>query len=501
MCDPSLEGPRGCLDWLGAGGLGRYACSGKAAAAAVHVYGPWRALYYQHVAGDGGAAPTRPADWWRRKLQQCCAVTTGVPLGLEYHSALPSGLSGAVVWPVGGDALYAHGGAASGFRFNGRGMTFTQRQGWAWEPRIGGPQAPEADAPVAERRPGARWQHTATAAAGSVWVFGGESVGGDDAGIWRVDVCVENDKVEAKWRRVEPSAESDATAATAGHSCHDDAAQKRLLFLFGRVTRSAEAQRDTFETVSSVSAFHYETATWTAAVAVAGAVPKPRWCHSASTLKTETLTIAVFGGWDLRTKTFFDDVFILAADGPELQWSQVLCQPGPRPRCQAACFAIEACMDASGGGDLGSLLILGGACHDQSRDATVTAYGSLVLDLDDAWMIDLDTSAWSQVKCGGLNLFRGGCNATALQGGKRLVCGGMHSDARAFAPTFVSTCAEVVVLTQRCALALPDLGPHRSHAGDGGPPDDDDFDADDFADDDDDANAATRGPYATDLFL
>jgi len=91
----------------------------------------------------------------------------------------------------------------------------------------------------------------------------------------------------------------------------------------------------------------------------------------------------------------------------------------------------------------GYLLMFGGACHNNDLDANVDhPYGSVVIDLHDFKVFDLDTYTWLPITYT-YPRFRGGVNAVIECSRGLLMSGGMHSDHGMSQPRFIN---DVVVM-------------------------------------------------------
>ena len=173
-----------------------------------------------------------------------------------------------------------------------------------------------------------------------------------------------------------------------------------------------------------------------------GQTPLERWCHSAVMRENDYI---VFGGWNyirlqVQNQVFCNDIHILNTE--TLSWTQLITTgPPPMPRSQAPLFYIPSIMQNND--SKGYLLMFGGACHNNDLDANVDhPYGSVVIDLHDFKVFDLDTYTWLPITYT-YPRFRGGVNAVVECSRGLLMSGGMHSDHGMSQPRFIN---DVVVM-------------------------------------------------------
>ncbi|KAJ8603713.1 hypothetical protein CTAYLR_000201 [Chrysophaeum taylorii] len=393
--------------------------------------GPFAALYAQLGGGEEAAVVQRrsPPDFWRRRLRLRVVArdTTTVKLAAapsKFPRSLPLGLGGAAVARFDDGAIYCMGGATRGFDLESRAWLWTRDDGWREQ----------------ASRPSARWQHSLVLASGALWLYGGE-VDAPRAG-WAVEpnVYAIHRTTDGTTCRVVPA--PDAPPASSGHSCIVDARNGRIVFFGGRVAE--------FECTAALRAFDYVLERWIVLDA-GGSPPSPRWCHSVVVLGCGDGV--VFGGWDVSTTEFLNDVHVLegVVENHSLRWSKLVDAVGPTPRCQAPCFYVPADDD-----DPGWMLVFGGACYERNR----AGYGLRVRDLCDAWIFDLATRSWDSLKCDdSLLALRGGCNAALCCDDARLLCGGIHNNDHDTLPFFIDQVVQLVVCDPRLRAVLPALGP------------------------------------------
>jgi len=228
-----------------------------------------------------------------------------------------------------------------------------------------------------------------------------------------------------------------------------------------------------------------------------GALPAPRWCHSAR-IVPKTNDMVIFGGWlwcqtraaaegngqeqgqgqdqeSVVNHIFLNDLHVL--DTTCFAWSSLQTSGiPPSPRSQAAMFTIAcnsmpSCVASSSVSPLqlrkhngAFLLIYGGACHSTETEASDTPYGNRVVDLHNFKMLDLETGVWlplnqSFPQC------RGGVNAIQKCSRGWLLSGGMHSDAGAVMPRFKSDLVLIHTNLERTAGGAEDV---RKQGGDSG---------------------------------
>lgn len=375
---------------------------------------PYEAMYLR----EGGTSPLRRRSqaWWRQRLRVREAMRgPGVKMGgrrLPSLGRLPVEVGGCAMATFDDGTVWLHGGASRNFALEDRAWLWIHG-GWT---QVEGPSA--------------RWQHTATTAGSTVFVFGGEV---EDA-RWAVDGALYAvTRAGSRSTRCQV-VNTRAPIATSGHSCHFFA-DTGLVFFGGRIAET--------KCTSTVRCFCDEH--WTI-VECSGQEPSSRWCHSAAATSDR---LVVFGGWDVPTRTFFSDVHVL--DVANRVWTTLVAAPGPRPRAQAPCFLLPTAQDD----DLPSLLVFGGA-HTEEVD--------VVTDLDDLWLLDAETAHWQRLASdSNLAAFRGGCNAALhLDRATKLLCGGIRNSCPPHhLPSFVflDACLELVVCDSRLHGAMPLLGP------------------------------------------
>jgi len=247
--------------------------------------------------------------------------------------------------------------------------------------------------PSSGAMPGVSFHCTALRSPSSLVLFGGQRRGLSN-GLYQFNPGEDGwseHPAEGAW----PAERTQATMTGIGSM----AGEGRVLYLFGGSALNVGAVNDLWALTIAPEAGRAEYS-WMR-VEVAGALPPPRYGHSAIEWGAK---LVVFGGQDDAQQ--FNDVWCL--DTATMAWSQLPAKgtpPAPRTRCTATLVSDDA------------MLVLGGF----SREARY---------LSDAHLLNLSTGAWSALMLSGAALGPRAQHAAASPDGKHVFVFGGYSGAK-----------------------------------------------------------------------
>ena len=289
------------------------------------------------------------------------------------------------------------------------------------------------------------WLQGCAVTAGRLFLFGGE---GSNA-LWELSALqttrrpradVQPAENGAKFVRLGPPVAASSPARwPPGRVGHTLVSKGGCLLCFGgRHTCTATQEK---RLLNDLWRYDVAEGSWTE-LTPSGPAPPPRWCHSAAMLDVPDRMV-IFGGWKYPDSVFMNDLFIFEVAANRYVRVETA-GPLPSPRCQCTLFRLPRMQSM--------LVLFGGASHkdEQGFRNTAEAYGTVVVDLCDIWVLDLAAATWLRCAGAGQPVLRGGVNTHVRihEGGPAetvLMIGGMHSDAGVHMPTFVGDVAALSV--------------------------------------------------------
>eukprot|EP01122_Echinamoeba_exundans_P010001 TRINITY_DN3624_c0_g1_i1.p1 TRINITY_DN3624_c0_g1~~TRINITY_DN3624_c0_g1_i1.p1 ORF type:complete len:457 (+),score=47.90 TRINITY_DN3624_c0_g1_i1:442-1812(+) len=150
-----------------------------------------------------------------------------------------------------------------------------------------------------------------------------------------------------------------------------------------------------------------------------------RWCPAA--LRLDHDRVLIFGGWLDMDRTFLNDVKIFSRSTRKMETMECTGEIPP-PRCQVGAFLVQ---------NNRYLVVYGGAYRKQRKtpdDELVEAYGDIVRDVDEIYVLDLELQHWVCAAARGPISSVHTC--TKMSDNQVIIIGGMHSDPGTDEPHF-----------------------------------------------------------------